>query len=93
MRSLSDLKPRRRAGLYVRQTDTENAVYDPETSAVHLLNETAWAIWELCDGDTSADEMIDAICEVSHMHRDVVSEDVSRVLEEFDRSGLLTWVH
>lgn len=92
MRSLSGVRPRRRSGLYVRQTDTENAVYDPDSGAVHLLNETAWAIWELCDGSTSADEMIDAICEVSHMHRDVVAEDVGRVLDEFDRSGLLTWV-
>jgi coenzyme PQQ synthesis protein D (PqqD) len=85
-------RPLRRSGLWARQTGGENALYDPATEAVHLLNETAWAIWDLCDGETSPDEMIEAICEISRMHREVVSEDVSRILAQFDEAGLVSWV-
>jgi hypothetical protein len=84
--------PLRRQGLWLRQVRGENAVYDPETGNIHLLNETAWAIWDLCDGATRPDEMIDAICELSHMHRDVVAEDVRRVLEHFNDARLVTWI-
>jgi PqqD family protein of HPr-rel-A system len=87
-----DPLPLRRDDLYLRQSQGENAVFDPVTGTVHLLNETAWAIWDLCDGETSPDEMIDAICEISQMHRDVVAEDVRRVLADFDKAGLLSWV-
>lgn len=88
----SDLRPLRKPGLFLRQAKGENAVYDPETGNVHLLNETAWAIWDLCDGDTDPEEMIDAICELSRMHRDLVGEDVRRILAEFDEAGILRWV-
>lgn len=84
--------PRRRTGLWLRQTQGENAVYDPASGNVHLLNETAWAIWDLCDGDTRPEEMIDAIVEVSHIHPEVVTEDVRRILAEFDDAGIVTWV-
>lgn len=89
---LEGMRPRRKEGLFIRQAKGENAVYDPKTGQVHLLNTTAWAIWDLCDGETHPEEMIDAICEISRMHRDLVSEDVQRVLGDFDKAGLLDWV-
>jgi coenzyme PQQ synthesis protein D (PqqD) len=85
-------RPARRADVWLRQSGEENAVYDPVTKSLHLLNDTALAIWELCDGKTRPDEMIDAICELSGMHLDVVTEDVERILAEFDDAGLLAWV-
>ena len=84
--------PRRRDNLWQRQTTNENALYDREANSVHILNETAWAIWHLCDGRTSPDEMIEAICDLSGMPRELVNEDVDRVLNQFDEEGLLTWV-
>ena len=92
MSATDGLRPLRKDGLFVRQARGENAVYDPATGQVHLLNATAYAIWDLCDGSTDPEEMIDAICEISRMHRDLVSEDVRRVLSEFDAAGLLRWV-
>jgi PqqD family protein of HPr-rel-A system len=69
----------------------ENALYDPQTGSLHLLNDTALAIWHLCDGSTEPGEMVIAICEVSGLHPDIVAEDVRRILGEFDEVGLLTW--
>jgi hypothetical protein len=90
--TLRDERPQRRKGLWIRQVEGETSIFDPETQAVHLLNDTALAIWEQCDGQTLPSEMVAAICELSALPEDVVTEDVARVLDGLDRSGLLRWV-
>jgi Coenzyme PQQ synthesis protein D (PqqD) len=89
--SLRQGRPKRKPGVWVRTAGAENAVFNPDAGSLHLLNHTALAIWDLCDGDTWPDEMIGAICDVSGLHPDVVAEDVQRILGEFDRAGLLEW--
>jgi len=85
-------RPARRKEVWVRQAGKENAVFDPRNGALHFLNETALAIWDLCDGDTWPEEMIDAVCLVSGLPREVVEEDVGRILHQFDHAGLIDWV-
>lgn len=89
--SVLDRRPLRRSDVWVRQAKRENAIYDPHGGSVHLLNETALAIWQLCDGQTKVEEMVVAICDLTGMHRDVVTEDVDRILTQFGSSGLITW--
>jgi len=84
-------RPTRREGVWVRRAGEENALVDSASSAVHLLNETALAIWELCDGKTDPAEMIAAIVELSGMESDAVSQDVERILAEFADADLVTW--
>jgi PqqD family protein of HPr-rel-A system len=84
-------KPARKADVWLRRSDTENVVYDPDTGSVHMMNATAMAIWVLCDGDTTPDEMVGAICELSGLPADVVVEDVHRILAEFEQARILTW--
>lgn len=91
MTSLTKGKPKRRTGVWLRQVGGENALYNPDTSSVHLLNDTALAIWDLCNGDIDPGEMIEAICQISSLHQDIVTEDVDRTLEEFERAGLIGW--
>jgi hypothetical protein len=84
-------KPLRKKDVWLRQSDDENAIFDPETEQVHVLNATALAIWVLCDGTIEPDEMIDAAAQLSGLPREVVEEDVRRVLRQFDDAGLLNW--
>lgn len=85
-------RPARKPDVWVRLARGEHTLFDPGTGTVHLLNDTALAIWDLCDGDTYPREMMDAICALCDMHPDVVSEDLERVLRDFDRAGLIEWV-
>jgi PqqD family protein of HPr-rel-A system len=78
--------------VWFREAGEENVLYDRNSGEVHVLNETARAIWELCDGRTSTKEMVEAVCQVTSLHHDVVSEDVDRLLAEFDRVGVISWV-
>lgn len=84
-------RPIRNPQVWLRQAGRENVLYNPSTESVHLLNNTALAIWELCDGETNPQEMINAICQVSSLPSEVVAEDVSRILTEFGEAGLVTW--
>ena len=84
--------PKQRSDVWLRKTDEEIAAFDRMGGRVHFMNETALAIWDLCDGETAPDEMVAAICELFSMHRDVVSEDVERTLMEFDQAGLIDWI-
>ena len=83
--------PARKPEAWLRQADNENVIYDPATGAVHLLNATATAIWVLCDGETTPEEMVDAICELSGLPREVVVEDVRRILLQFEEADILIW--
>jgi coenzyme PQQ synthesis protein D (PqqD) len=83
--------PARKPQVWLRQSGQENAVFDPETSALHLLNATATAIWVLCDGETTPDEMVEAICELSGLPGEVVTEDVRRILLQFEEADILMW--
>lgn len=83
--------PTRKDGVWLRQTDDENVVYDPEHETVHLMNATAMAIWVLCDGETRPEEMIDAICQLTGLPQEIVLEDVRRILARFTEADILTW--
>lgn len=90
--SRSDRRPVRAPRIWIRKARGETLAYNPGTGGAHLLNETALAIWDLCDGETSAAEMVEAICQLCSMHPDVVEEDVDRILREFEDAGLVVWV-
>lgn len=84
-------KPLRRPGVWLRQAGEENAVYDPLTESLHLLNETALAIWELCDGQTEPREMVKAICDLFGTSPEDVTQDVHQILLEFEKAGIIFW--
>jgi hypothetical protein len=56
-----------------------------------VLNESALALWELCDGETTLEDMSAAICEASAIPPDQADEDVRQTLEKLDSAGLLDW--
>lgn len=89
--SMLKSRPLRRPDIWVRRVAGESALVDPATGAVHLMNDTALAIWDLCDGKTVPDEMITAICDLTGMHPAVVSEDVHRILRDFAVAQVITW--
>lgn len=71
--------------------DDECVICDLDGRPLFSLNDTASALWELCDGTIRVDEAIEAICSVCAVHPDVATEDVSRTLEAFADAGLIRW--
>jgi hypothetical protein len=65
-------------------------LYDPVADAVHVLNRTAWAVWELCDGEHTSDDIAAHLraCFASTSDRDV-GADVNLALRAFEREELI----
>jgi hypothetical protein len=83
------VRPTRRMEVVLRRSGGETILYDTAHDSVHLVNDTAAAIWELCDGETQKDEIVVAICQLTGMLPDIVEEDVDRLMQEFVDAGLV----
>ncbi|MHB1801823.1 MAG: PqqD family protein [Actinomycetes bacterium] len=56
-----------------------------------VLNDTALALWELCDGQTSVQEMVDAVCALFAGPPERLRADVLDALDRLTDSGMLVW--
>jgi hypothetical protein len=83
--------PMRRGDITVLHIDGETVLTETTTGTQHQLNPTAQALWELCDGSTRVEEMIDAILLLFAVERGVVRDDVTRALSQLTDLGLVEW--
>lgn len=83
--------PRAREEVVFRPLSREWVLYDPATSRLHVLNVTAALVWQLCDGETSLDRMVEEVSRVldAPPEPERVRADVQEVLGRFEREGLL----
>lgn len=83
-------RPVRTPGIIARDMGGETMLYGADEKAVHVLNETAKLIWDLCDGAHSLEDMQRVIrthFAVPEQH-DVIG-DIQRILAIFANKGLL----
>lgn len=71
--------------LEVQEVDDELVLNDPATGAVHVLNETAAAVWWLSDGNRSPDGIVVEIAKLYRREVRDVEDDVHRVVSELIR--------
>lgn len=82
--------PTRRAGIQAKPLHDELVLYDTGGSAIHVLNPTAAAVWNLCDGAHSLDEIAAALAVAFAVAPgEDVRGDVRRILAEFAAKALL----
>ena len=83
------LRPRRRDAVLSYSAAEEMVLYDGQSHAAISLNLSAAAIWELCDGSNSVDDIIAQLAEAADEGRHVVTTDVQRTLHELHTLNLL----
>ena len=81
--------PKQRGQAWIQREEDRSAVYNPETGMLHVLNPSALAIWELCDGQTTPEEMADAIAEISGLDPAASLDDVHKTLDDLRAAGLV----
>ena len=91
MNTRLDGVPARRTDVVLVDDGERSMLVAPDQDGTHVLNPTARAIWELCDGVTLPAEMVAAICQVFAITPERASADVDRTLEELTRVGLIAW--
>jgi hypothetical protein len=84
--------PRRRDDVRLDDHEFHSYLVSPELGVAHELNAMARAVWELCDGTTRVDEVVDAICQVFDVEREVAVADVSAVVDQLAAAKLVGWV-
>jgi PqqD family protein of HPr-rel-A system len=81
--------PERKGEAWVQREGDRTAVFNPDTGLLHLLNPSALAIWELCDGETTPEEMAGAISEITGLEEEVTVGDVQSALRSLEEAGLI----
>jgi hypothetical protein len=84
------MKPLRLPGLSMKDIGGETLLYSEENEAIHVLNGTARAIWDLCDGQHTFIDIEQALREcfsVKTEHN--VHGDIQRTVAIFQAKGLL----
>jgi hypothetical protein len=82
--------PRRRSDVALTDAATRSVLVTA-TGEQLLLNPTARAVWDLCDGDTTVEEVVAAVRTVFAVSADAAKDDVHRVVEDFLSAGIVEW--
>ena len=77
----SGARPRKLGEAWVRREGDQIAVFDPISGRLFRLNDSAMALWELCDGSTTAAEMAEALSELTGLTTDETLREVTATLE------------
>lgn len=81
--------PLRASAASVRTDENGAIVARLSPGAEIALNPTAFALWELCDGETSIAEMVDAVCQLFEVDADQASRDVEEAIKQMRAVGLI----
>ena len=81
--------PERNPDVQLREHGDGSVLVKPSGST-YALNPTARAIWELCDGTTTIDELAEAISEVFAIDEATASRDVAVTIEQLEAADLVT---
>lgn len=81
--------PVRRAGASAVELDDNLALYDDVGQLMILLNSSAGAVWNLCDGSTTVAAMVRELTEAYPDEAAVIGEDVRGTLRKLAELGLV----
>ena len=80
----------RRDGVLFRQMEDECLLYDGDKSKVHVLNEVAGFVWEMCDGENTARDIEQRVREVFDVPGHTrLTEDIQDCLATLTKLDLL----
>ncbi len=82
-------RPTRRAGASTVELDDNVAVYDDVGQLLILLNTSAAAVWEHCDGTTTVDDMVRALAAAHPDDAADIGEDVRQTVHKLVELGLV----
>ena len=82
-------RPQRRPAVRSYSLGEESLLYDPDTDTAHAINAPAMAIWYLCDGSRSIQEISEELGEWVDRDGPDLIDDVHQGLVEFQKLGLI----
>lgn len=89
MTELLHSKPRRTVETPAGRWSGGAVVQPPVPGPPVALNPTALALWELCDGQTAVEEMVDAVSVLFALEPDRARADVENALQDMIATGVV----
>lgn len=83
--------PRQVANTRLKRGHGAHFLEDDEGQPLCGANDTAAAVWELCDGATTVDEMVEAIAALACLPENQIRPDVTRILQELATVRAIDW--
>lgn len=81
--------PAQEPGFKVEELDGETILYRDELKKMIYLNDSASAVWHLCDGQRSVREIIDVLADVYSEVGQSIALDVKEAIDNLTREGAL----
>ena len=91
MGHVGDWRPARVTGIEEQSAGDELVLYDVRAGQLHHLNPTASAVWKLCDGTVTLEDIVAKIgVQFRLSEADEPASDVKALLQEWMRAGLIS---
>ena len=74
-------------GLVIEEMDEEILLYHPSTHKAIHLNGTAAAIWKLCDGTRSVNDLVDCLAAEFPNAKSRIAPEVRETIDQLLRDG------
>jgi len=85
-------KPRRKSDYRLEEIDGELLLYHPGRTEILYCNPTASAIWHLCDGNWTAEEIISLLRSTYPEAEETIAAEVEEALDLFLKHGAIEFV-
>jgi hypothetical protein len=83
-------KPKRREDIAIQELGDEAMIYDSVNEKVHVLNYTAFCIWQLCDGNNTIDDIkIKMNNQFASSDKNDILSDVAETIKDFEKNKLI----
>ena len=79
----------KRGGVLCKELEGEGILFNPQNEAVHILNKTALAIWNRCDGKLDVHEIATDIATIFEGDASDILNDVRKCIVDFRKQQLL----
>jgi len=83
------VNPTRREDVLERPVGNDHMLYDAAGRAVHLLNETAFFVWQRCDGGCTVEDIISEAAAVYKVSGEQIQADIEQCLAALRDKSLL----
>lgn len=74
--------PRRNQDVLGKTVDDETVLVMPQKGQVKVLNEVGAVVWEMIDGRTTIDQIVEEICTQFHVERLTAERDITKFISD-----------
>jgi methyltransferase-like protein len=76
--------------IVLREEEEEAFLFDPNSSKIKVLNNTAVFIWKLCDGNHSREDILNQLSEKFNLpSKEQAEQDLDKFLETLQKDGFI----